>query len=99
MYQSMYDSPVGLLQLITNDGISLSHVLYPNQHLKGIKTNDTLDVFKDTKAWLREYFKGNYPEIKVPLAPKALIFNRRYGMNFRQFVIENLKHMERLLKQ
>ncbi|MDR4211315.1 methylated-DNA--[protein]-cysteine S-methyltransferase, partial [Bacillus thuringiensis] len=53
MYQSMYDSPVGLLQLITNDGISLSHVLYPNQHLKGIKTKDTLDVFKDTKAWLR----------------------------------------------
>lgn len=83
MYQSMYDSPVGLLQLITNDGISLSHVLYPNQHMKGIKTKDTLDIFKDTKAWLREYFKGNYPEIKVPLAPK--------GTNFQQKVWNELQ--------
>ena len=49
MYQSMYDSPVGLLQLITNDGISLSHVLYPNQHMKGIKTKDTLDILKILK--------------------------------------------------
>ena len=54
MYQSMYDSPVGLLQLITNDGISLSHVLYPNQHLKGIKTNDTLDVLKHMERLLKQ---------------------------------------------
>ena len=28
MYQSMYDSPVGLLQLITNDGILVVTCLY-----------------------------------------------------------------------
>lgn len=91
MYQSMYDSPVGLLQLITNDGISLSHVLYPNQHLKGIKTNDTLDVFKDTKAWLREYFKGNYPEIKVPLAPKGTDFQQKIWNELQTIRYRELK--------
>ncbi|MDU1766010.1 MAG: methylated-DNA--[protein]-cysteine S-methyltransferase [Staphylococcus epidermidis] len=91
MYQSMYDSPVGLLQLITNDGISLSHVLYPNQHLKGIKTNDTLDVFKDTKAWLREYFKGNYPEIKVPLAPKGTDFQQKVWNELQTIRYRELK--------
>lgn len=33
-----------------------------------------LDVFKDIKVWLREYFKGNYFEIKVLLVLKGIDF-------------------------
>ena len=46
---------------------------------------------KILKAWLREYFKGNYPEIKVPLAPKGTDFQQKVWNELQTIRYRELK--------
>lgn len=86
MYQTIYESPLGALQLITQDGVSLSHILYPNQRMENISSYNQLAIFKDTKYWLDEYFKGHQPSINFAISPT--------GSEFQRTVWRELEHID-----
>ena len=67
VYKSYYDSPVGRLELVS-DGVSLTAVLFENQQDDGTREENTsLAIFKEATQWLDAYFKGDNPEITIPL--------------------------------
>ena len=82
--KTTYHSPLGLMTLASN-GQHLTGLWLANQaHFAetladDAVTNDTLQVFIDTKNWLASYFSGHQPTISaLPLAPA--------GSSFRQAV-------------
>lgn len=82
--KTTYHSPIGLMTL-ASDGRHLTGLWLANQaHFAetladDAVTNDTLQVFIDTKSWLARYFSGHQPSIaSLPLAPA--------GSSFRQAV-------------
>ncbi|SPC35941.1 methylated-DNA--[protein]-cysteine S-methyltransferase [Lactococcus paracarnosus] len=82
--KTTYHSPLGLMTLASN-GQHLTGLWLANQaHFAetltdDAVTNDTLQVFIDTKNWLASYFSGHQPTIAaLPLAPA--------GSSFRQAV-------------
>lgn len=85
-YKTYYDSPVGLLELVSN-GEYLTHVLYQNQQLEdGRVEKDDIKVFQLTKEWLDAYFKGDVPNLNIPTKPQ--------GTEFQQFVWQELEKIE-----
>lgn len=78
-YISKHSSPIGKITLIS-DGISLTN-LYIEGQTNNIKdTNkyiekNNLKIFSDTKIWLDTYFKGNIPNINIPIKLKASKFS------------------------
>lgn len=66
-YKANYPSPIGNLTLIS-DGTNLTHIIlekesYYQNIKKDAKTNDTLEIFKQTKIWLDKYFNKEKPNI------------------------------------
>lgn len=66
-YKANYPSPIGNLTLIS-DGTNLTHVIlekesYYQNIKKEAKTNDNLEIFKQTKIWLDKYFNKEKPNI------------------------------------
>lgn len=74
IFKTFYFSPVGKLTLIS-DGTNLTHVIlekesYYQNIKKDAKTNDNLEIFKQTKTWLDKYFnkkKPNIDDLKIKL--------------------------------
>ena len=67
IFKTFYSSPVGVLTLIS-DGTNLTHVIlekesYYQNIKKDAKTNDNLEIFKQTKTWLDKYFNKEKPNI------------------------------------
>lgn len=83
-YKYYYESPVGMLELVS-DGQSLTAILFSNQqtdeHTR--QENEQLPIFKQTTAWLDEYFQGHKPDVIVPLNPQ--------GSEFQQHVWSELQ--------
>lgn len=80
--------PIGELTLCS-DKTALVGVWFENQKyfgadlLKDAIQNDSLEIFKDTKLWLKDYFRGVKVQPKdLPLAP--------IGNKFRQAVWQEL---------
>ena len=66
-YKANYPSPIGNLTLIS-DGTNLTHIIlekesYYQNIKKEAKTNDNLEIFKQTKIWLDKYFNKEKPNI------------------------------------
>lgn len=64
-YKANYPSPIGNLTLIS-DGTNLTYVIlekesYYQNIKKEAKTNDNLEIFKQTKIWLDKYFNKKNP--------------------------------------
>ena len=74
IFKTFYSSPVGVLTLIS-DGTNLTHIIlekesYYQNLKKEAKTNDNLEIFKQTKTWLDKYFnkeKTNIDDLKLKL--------------------------------
>ena len=68
-YKTSYISPLGKITL-ASDGENLIGLYFDGQKyfLSSIKSeiieNDGLEIFKKTKKWLDEYFKGKNPSVK-----------------------------------
>lgn len=67
IFKTFYSSPVGVLTLIS-DGTNLTHIIlekesYYQNIKKEAKTNDNLEIFKQTKTWLDKYFNKEKPNI------------------------------------
>ncbi|HHW5505866.1 TPA: methylated-DNA--[protein]-cysteine S-methyltransferase [Staphylococcus aureus] len=83
-YKSYYDSPVGRLELVS-DGGSLTAVLFENQQGDGTREENTsLAIFKEATQWLDAYFKGDHPEITIPLKPTGSHFQQCVWNELRQ---------------
>lgn len=66
-YKANYPSPIGNLTLIS-DGTNLTHIIlekesYYQNIKKDAKTNDNIEIFKQTKTWLDKYFNKEKPNI------------------------------------
>ena len=66
-YKTTYQSVIGNLTLIS-DGTNLTHIIlekesYYQNIKKEAKTNDNLEIFKQTKTWLDKYFNKEKPNI------------------------------------
>lgn len=66
-YKANYPSPIGNLTLIS-DRTNLTHIIlekesYYQNIKKEAKTNDNLEIFKQTKIWLDKYFNKEKPNI------------------------------------
>lgn len=84
-YKCYYDSPVGRLELVS-DGESLTAILFENQQNDGTREEDApLAIFKEAVQWLDAYFKGDNPEITIPLNPT--------GSDFQQYVWNELRQI------
>ena len=65
-YKSLYNSSLGTI-ILTRDGKYLTVLWFTSSrfsHLREVQEediNDELEIFKKTKKWLDEYFKGNKP--------------------------------------
>ncbi|MCS5348830.1 methylated-DNA--[protein]-cysteine S-methyltransferase [Staphylococcus aureus] len=83
-YKCYYDSPVGRLELVS-DGESLTAILFENQQNDGTREeNALLAIFKEAVQWLDAYFKGDNPEITIPLKPTGSDFQQRVWHELRQ---------------
>lgn len=83
-YKNYYDSPVGRLELLS-DGVSLTAVLFENQQGDGTREENTsLAIFKEATQWLDAYFKGDNPEITIPLKPTGSHFQQCVWNELRQ---------------
>ena len=81
IYTTPYSSPIGMLTL-GSDGTALVGLWIEGQKYflwKYTETlnNDKLEIFTKTKHWLDEYFKGNNPQITLPLAPRGTEFQQK----------------------
>lgn len=82
-YLMSYSSPLGVLT-VASDGESITGVWTEEQKYfaaglpKDAVTEETLPVFDLARKWLDSYFKGEEPQVIVPLSPQ--------GSDFRQSV-------------
>lgn len=77
MYNCKYDSKVGEITLIS-DGKYLTNLYIENQakvSFKCIEDND-LEIFKNTKKWLDEYFSGKKPSIELKIKLEGSEFQK-----------------------
>lgn len=89
-YQTIYQSPLGDLQLIS-DGNTLTHLLYPNQHLTNVKVKKDLPIFNKATQWLDEYFKGDNPSVDFSLSPEGTVFQREVWNELTKITHGDLK--------
>ena len=76
-YISKYNSPIGTITMLS-DGTDLTNLWIQGQpEVKGkfIEKYD-LDVFDKTRNWLKEYFIGKEPQIKIPLKLEGTEFRK-----------------------
>lgn len=78
-YKTYYKSPLGKLTLISDEKY-LTHILFENDrfysNLDGTLKDD-LKIFKETKHWLDEYFKGKNPKMNLKLKPDGTPFRKK----------------------
>ena len=68
-----------------SDGVSLTAVLFENQQDDGTREENTsLAIFKEATQWLDAYFKGDNPEITIPLKPTGSHFQQCVWNELRQ---------------
>lgn len=74
-YYTEYKSPIGTLCIIS-DGYNLTNVQLENNYTQNLNTkNNNLLIFKRTKTWLDNYFKGKKQNIgSLPLKPNGTPF-------------------------
>ncbi len=71
-YYTTFDSLIGKLT-ISSDGKYITGIWIENQkHFGSILSNNsiennTLEIFSETKKWLKEYFSGKNPQSKIPI--------------------------------
>ena len=78
-YITTCPSPLGQLTL-TSDGTSLTGLWMDTQAIPGDEyiCQDDVPVFLQAKAWLKEYFLGNNPDIQtLPLCPTGTAFQQK----------------------
>lgn len=77
-YFSLYNSPIGPLTL-TSDGESLTGLWMESQtiSLQDAAEVHDLPVFRAARDWLDAYFRGESPQITVPLSPAGTDFQRK----------------------
>lgn len=81
----MYTSPVGQLEIRTNDS-AITEILYPNQQTSEAHTIESnLPIFDEITTWLDNYFSGNQPDVNFPLEAN--------GTEFQHAVWEELKQI------
>lgn len=90
-YKSEYNSPLGTITLMADDqhliGLWLdSQVKYNRDEIKLAPFNDNLNIFKETKSWLDQYFNHENPTINN-------IRIKTNGTQFQEDVWEILKHI------
>lgn len=79
-YYSKYNSKIGEITLIS-DGYSLTHLYIENQTHPTIKfeecvLNDNLEIFKQTKNWLNEYFNKQIPRTNIKIKLQGSKFSK-----------------------
>ena len=89
IYVTEYSSPIGVITLGSSGksliGLWIEGQKYFLSKYKQTQDDDTIEIFEQTKTWLSEYFKGNNPEISIPLEP--------VGTEFQKKVWEELKNI------
>ena len=95
MEKSYYKSPIGILEIICDNGklVSLKLVDYCE------KSNVETDFIKDIKKQLDEYFSGKRTTFDIKLILQELIFKKWYGKNFKIFLMAKQKVIQKLLRQ
>lgn len=84
MYYTTYQSPVGLITIVSNGKKIIGLWIEGQKHFMKClkecpKENNSLELFIKAKDWLDRYFSGDAPEIsELPLEP--------IGTNFQQAV-------------
>lgn len=74
-------SPLGKITL-GSDGAALVGLWFEGQkyflaQYKEVEINDDLEIFKETKLWLDEYFNGKNPEITMKLVASGTKFQQK----------------------
>ncbi len=80
MYYTFYNSPLGELALVS-DGEYLNHLLFEkdknNIISKELLKEDNLEIFKNTKSWLDDYFSNKNPSLdRLKLLPNGSSFRK-----------------------
>ena len=73
MYSMQYDSPLGTLLLTCTDQ-GLSGIFWNRENPEKQANHP---VLQETKQWLDAYFRGENPEVPVPLAPQGTVFQKQ----------------------
>ncbi len=83
-FTTTYKSPMGKISLACDENQNLVGLWFEGQKYfqNGITLNNVekneLEIFKLTKTWLDDYFKGKKPEIsRLPLSPQGSDFQKR----------------------
>ena len=81
IYTSFYNSILGKI-ILYSDGENLTGLYFEGQknfpNIENTITNDNIKIFKDTKKWLDEYFKGKAPSIKnILIKPTGTEYQRK----------------------
>jgi methylated-DNA-[protein]-cysteine S-methyltransferase len=86
-----YKSPIGMITLGSEDGLSLNDLSFESPEKESIQkiskecVYKNLDIFKETADWLDIYFTGREPDFTPSVKPE--------GSVFRQEVWELLIHI------
>lgn len=81
IFTTTYISPIGKITL-GSDGEALVGLWIEGQKYflwkyTESENNDNLEIFKETKLWLDEYFRGNNPKTAIKLAPVGTPFQQK----------------------
>lgn len=77
-YCTTYDSPLGPL-FLTSDGVALTGLWMRTQPIPKLEyaEKQNLPIFAETKHWLDCYFRGEHPELTLPLSPAGTEFQQK----------------------
>lgn len=79
LFSTRYYSPLGEM-LIVSDGECINGLWFSNQKYfkssvnEDLVNNEDLDIFREVKKWLDDYFNGMNPEIGFKLKPSGTDF-------------------------
>ncbi len=78
-YLNFYDSPLGEI-IIASDGRFLTGLWFSGQKYEMAGLNDykvqDLDIFKEVKVWLDEYFSGSFPGFVPSIKSRGTSFQQ-----------------------
>lgn len=108
MYQYFFDSPIGQLRIVENDGFikEISKWDVPDARLNSegriIKNSETFTdavtektpVLAEAEQQLKEYFAGVRKSFNLPLKPEGTAFFRLSGKSCRKFLTGKHAHTE-----
>ena len=72
-FAATFESPLGLIELRSVDGFSLSALRFVEQS----SADDRLSVFDEATKWLRRYFAGENPKPILSISPIGTEFQKR----------------------